>query len=237
MTKNLAIEDHKHCLKCFNGNRCQIKTNCPVIDCTNRQCPFKLHLCKLDEHLNEVCPFESIDCINKCNGCKLKIMRADMGLHLNCCVASVVRCSSFKLRNLENKNEKFDKLRWPCPIQAQLEQNQTLTDSFLALNKNENSNINDILLKQDYASIQLFAEKNPLMFHRLYGYLIGMDVSTDFSRSRFGFLRKILKNVKSKVFADIEAENCVILNDEIGCLMCQYRVRHLEMKRYFRILK
>ena len=57
-------------------------------------------------------------------------------------------------------------------------------------------------------------------------------MSADFSRGRFNFLRKILKNVKSKIFSDIEAENCVILNDEVGCLSCQYRIRHLEMKRF-----
>ena len=224
-------DDHTHCLNCFNVNKCKSKINCLIVDCINRQCPFKLHECKLDEHLNEVCLYQSIDCLNKCNGCKLTIKRGDMGLHLNSCVASVIRCSSFKLRNLVNKNEKFDKLKWPCPIQTQLEQNRTLSESFLALNENKKVNINDVLLKQDYISIRQFADENPLRFHRLYGYLIGLDLS-DFSRGRFGFLRKILKNVKSKIFSDIEAENCVILNDEVGCLMCQYRVRHLEMKRY-----
>lgn len=228
----MTQDAHPHCSKCFNPNNCNQKNDCKIIDCINRQCVMKFHECKLEDHLNGVCMYQFIDCVNKCNGCKLKIKRTDMSHHLNCCVASVIRCSSFKLRNLWNKKEKFDKLKWPCPIEQQLERNQSLTNSFSALNEPKKVNINDIILKQDYESVNKFAAENPLIFHRLYGYLIGLDVSSDFSRGRFSFLRRMLKNVKSRIFSDIETENCVILNNEEGCLACRYRIRHMEMKRF-----
>ncbi len=229
MNNNELNSHNQHCLTCYKTTECNYK-NCKIIECLNRQCKFKFHECKLDEHLNEVCMYQFIDCNNKSNGCKLQIKRGDMGNHLNCCVASVIRCSSFRLRNLCNRNEKYNQLKWPCPIAEQLEYNTQTINSIS--DKTQIVNINDVLLKQDYKNVVKFAADFPLMFHRLYGYLIGLDVSADFSRGRFNFLRKILKNVKSKIFSDIEAENCVILNDEVGCLSCQYRIRHLEMKRF-----
>lgn len=223
-------QNHVHCSKCYKVAECNSVTDCKIVTCSNRQCGARMHECKLDEHLNEICWYQFTECINKCNGCKLKIKRIDMSQHLKCCCASVIRCSSFRLRNLWNKNEKFQKLKWPCPIQLEYERNsKSIVDS---TNVSKPQNMSDILLKQDYESIRKLAADSPLIFHRLYGYLIGLDVSSDFSRGRFSFLRKILKNVKSKIFPDIEAENCVILNDETGCLACQYRIRHLERKRF-----
>ena len=122
MNNNELNSQHQHCLTCYKTTECNYK-DCKIIECLNRQCKFKFHECKLDEHLNEVCLYQFIDCNNKSNGCKLQIKRSDMGNHLNCCVASVIRCSSFRLRNLCNKNEKYNQLKWPCPIGEQLEYN------------------------------------------------------------------------------------------------------------------
>ena len=48
-------------------------------------------------------------------------------------------------------------------------------------------------------------------------------------------MRHLLKNVKSKVFKDIETENCIVWNDEEGCAACQSHIRRLESERYAKL--
>ena len=184
--------EHKHCSDCINL-KCTLG-NCPVIPCVN-SCQFMFHECKLKEHLTETCPNEYVDCINKCNGCKLLIKRSDLGNHLKFCIASVMKCGSYRVRRIVNKEEKFNKLKWPCPIFSELTDLAKLECSNLS-----KDNINEILLKQDYANVKRFSKENPLRFSRLYGYLIGLDVGKDLADGRFSFLSRLLKNVKSSIF-------------------------------------
>lgn len=105
-----------HCRNCVNVGRCEKSTSgrevdssvttlkpCPVIACPNN-CAFRLHQCKLDEHLSATCPNETIECINRPNGCKFALKRADLAQHLLRCPANVVRCSSFSIRLIKNKS-------------------------------------------------------------------------------------------------------------------------------------
>ena len=62
--------------------------------------------------------------------------------------------------------------------------------------------------------------------------MIGLDVGKDYSKGRFSFMRILLKNVKSRIFKDIEAENCIVYNDEDGCSACRNRVRNMEENRF-----
>ena len=88
------------------------------------------------------------------------------------------------------------------------------------------------MLDQDYESLRKFAREKPLRFSRLYGYIIGLDFGDDYSYGNFGFLSRLLKKVKSKIFKDIECENCVIFNNEEGCLACRHRIKNLEESRF-----
>lgn len=92
--------------------------------------------------------------------------------------------------------------------------------------------MNTMLLKHDLNDLEAFSLQQPLKFHRMYGYLIGLDVSKDYGHSRFSFMRNLLVNVKSKVFRDIQSENCIAFNDDVGCLACQTRTRNLERARF-----
>ncbi len=222
-----------HCSKCFKLNECAQSHACRLVQCENN-CGRVFHACKASEHLLEMCSQSLVNCLNQTNGCKLKIKRCDMSKHLMTCVACVVRCSSFRVRKIANKNEKSNHLKWPDPIWNEklniLNNNHHSFASSLA-NPNdcaqfsaEMKNINEILLEQDIASLREFAEKQPLKFHRMYGYLIGLKIFKDYSQSKFSFMKYLLKNVKSKVFRDIETENCIVWNDEDGCAACQSRV-------------
>ena len=60
----------------------------------------------------------------------------------------------------------------------------------------------------------------------------------DFSlQKNFSFLKSLLKNVKSKVFADIQTENCIVFNTEVGCFACRARIKKCEEDRFDTIKK
>ena len=121
---SLENSDHNHCSKCVTPSSCSAlatPNSCPVIVCAN-SCVFRYHMCKEREHLENTCPNQYVDCINKCNGCRLSIKRRDLGEHLKHCPASIIHCSSYRVRRLWNGEEKLNKLKWPCPIQTEAKQ-------------------------------------------------------------------------------------------------------------------
>lgn len=121
-TKNdLIVDNHdsggdggnhhtSHCLRCVNLSACERTGThaqpCPVVWCPNK-CDFRMHRCKLDEHVSETCANATIDCVNRSNGCKFELRRADLALHLLRCPANVVRCSSFSTRLIKNKSNQY----------------------------------------------------------------------------------------------------------------------------------
>ena len=220
-----------HCKHCYNVRTCESKNECPLVYCENK-CGQIYHACKSSEHLSETCANSFVDCINKTNGCKLKIKRALLGMHLTNCVASVIRCSSFTLRKVFNKS-KTVKFKWPDPVTVEKEE---LEKSYICKLTDRSLHLSEILLENDYEALKEFSAKNPLLFQRMYGYLIGLKLES-FSRknNKFGFLRYLLKNVKSKILKDIEAENCIVFNDYEGCAACQTRVRNMEMTRFSKL--
>lgn len=242
-----TLDEHHaiHCRHCFNSRQCQFNIYCPLVFCPNK-CGQVYHECKRDEHLEETCAEAFVDCANKENGCKLKIKRKLLGAHLYSCVASVIRCGSYTMRRVYNKHTST--LKWPDPIQIQADQIKSESSKkfdpiyicdyinlmFICFSCEQvKSNLNDQLIENDYESLSQFASNNPLMFQRMYGYLIGLKLES-FSRKneKFGFLRYLLKNVKSKIFKDLEAENCIVYNDYEGCAACQVRIRNMEIERF-----
>jgi hypothetical protein len=232
---------HKtHCSFCIDLIKCKNnKQNdkCKLISCTNN-CGAFMHECKLSEHLAETCSNAIVDCINKVNGCKLKFKREDIGKHIKYCVASVIRCHSLRMRRLANINDKQLRLKWPDPIE---EERRKLIEKMKSDDENTSSRtnckkfLNQLILEQDYYNLRKFAIEAPLKFHRMYGYLIGLKETKDYSQSRFSFMKQLLKNVKSKIFKDIETENCILFNDELGCSACQIKIKKLEADRFLEL--
>ncbi|CAF0966530.1 unnamed protein product [Brachionus calyciflorus] len=212
----------EHCSNCYNS-LCTHEL-CPIVECTLK-CGFKLHECKLAEHLSEMCYFREIQCINETNGCRIRVKKIDLIRHLEKCPANVVQCTSFRMRKISNKYEKYKNFKFPDPIRVEMSSNDKL------------KNLNDILLDQDYESLKKFCAENPLKFQRTYGYLIGLKLNPSSSEFRLSFLNLLLKTVKSRIFKDIEAENCIVFNDDIGCIACQTRIKYLEISRFEKLKK
>lgn len=226
----LDNEHENHCKICFNINKCTSDDKCKIIPCP-LECGHLFHKCKLVEHLDHTCYNNEIDCINKSIGCRTRIRRKDLSNHLSKCCANVIQCSAFRMRKILNKNKKFANLKYPDPIYAQKEKLINLNS------ENKDNNLNEILLKQDYEYLAAFCSKNPLKFQRMYGHLIGLKLDPGSKDYKFSFIKYLLKTVKSRIFKDIEAENCIVFNDDIGCIACQTRIRHLETARFERLRK
>lgn len=199
-----------HCLKCVDLNACEQhdthRNPCPVVWCPN-QCHFRLHRCKLDEHLNETCPNETINCINRTNGCKFRLKRADLTYHLMRCPANVVRCSSFSTRLIKKKlsnQSAQNSLKWLDPIK---EQKFQLVKQFKTHDNEQKQTkqrrLNQVLLDLDHENLKEFARQYPLKFQRMYGYVCGLkleNLTNSAQQNKFMFMRYLLKNVKSRIF-------------------------------------
>lgn len=210
-----------HCDHCFSPTECG-SDKCHVISCPLK-CGFRLHECKLSEHLAETCPQADVACVNESNGCRERTKRCHMSQHLSRCCANVVHCSSFRMRKIANRKEKSAPFKHPDPIRCE--------------HRSDLTNLNDILLKQDYEKLRQFSEQCALKFQRMYGYLIGLKLNPNSSEFRLSFLNLLLKTVKSRVFSDIEAENCIVFNDDLGCSACQTRIKYMEMDRFQQLKK
>ncbi|KAK4471480.1 hypothetical protein MN116_004905 [Schistosoma mekongi] len=80
-----------HCLRCLI-----LKCNaveCLVTDCPNG-CGMRMHSCKVDDHVDQICPKTIVPCINKEVGCPHLVYRNDRSFHLLNCPASVVSCNA-----------------------------------------------------------------------------------------------------------------------------------------------
>jgi len=200
-----------------------------------------------------------VPCLNQTNGCRLSLIRAHLGAHLTHCPASVIECNSFKVRRLNSRTEKNSHLKHPCPIELEKKQLEIINKEISKDLLDNCQDINKVLLDQDYASLEQFSREKPLRFSRLYGYLIGLDVGKDLSlQTNFSFLSRLLRNVKSQIFKgnsyeyfvnflgfhlsfkiifilDIQIENCIVFNTEVGCFACRARIRRCEEERFDRL--
>jgi hypothetical protein len=230
----IKIDIHEtHCRNCIKINECNFSLNCKLIYCPNN-CDFQLHECKLDEHINEICCNSFVNCINYSNGCKSIIKRSLLGKHLTECSASVVQCGSYRIRSITNNNKKQTDSKkdsnWPDPIY--MDRLSNLGDKNININESKYENINDSFLNLDYNYLTEFSNKYPLKFYRIYSHFLNHVDTKDYTKSKFYFFKHLLVNVKSKIFKDIETENCVIYNDEEGCFTCQTRIKSLERDRF-----
>jgi hypothetical protein len=191
----MSASDHEHCSFCFVPSACSQRLPCPLVACPNL-CAATFHACKTHDHVHLICPNQPVPCINATNGCRLRLRRALLGAHLAHCPASVLECTSFKVRRLLNRHDKHHKLKHPCPVELERQQLASRSAPPAAC-----EDINKVLLDQDYTSLAEFARDKPLRFSRLYGYLVGLDVGKDFSlQTNFAFLSRLLRPVKSQVF-------------------------------------
>ncbi|KAF7258603.1 hypothetical protein EG68_03854 [Paragonimus skrjabini miyazakii] len=81
-----------HCTTCFKNVCVQSDGQCSFVDCPNT-CGMKMHLCKLNDHADYICPVAVVSCLNKGNGCVAMVVRRKMAEHLHVCPANVVYCS------------------------------------------------------------------------------------------------------------------------------------------------
>jgi len=89
----MALDDHTFCnYLSLRSIQLSKVTCCPITHCPNVSCPFSIHKCKLEDHLQYVCLYQRINCVNAEYGCSSKVIRRDMTFHLKRCPASVVRC-------------------------------------------------------------------------------------------------------------------------------------------------
>ncbi|XP_055337883.1 F-box only protein 30-like [Paramacrobiotus metropolitanus] len=64
---------------------------CPVVICA--RCDLRMHRCKLEEHVENLCAEAVVPCINAGNGCDMNMKRKVLGKHLEECPASIIFCS------------------------------------------------------------------------------------------------------------------------------------------------
>ncbi|VDK43563.1 unnamed protein product [Taenia asiatica] len=83
---------------CYNHCRNCILTNCPSQECRVVKCPLncgcQMHACKLEDHVNNICPLAEVPCISASFGCPRKMQRQFLGHHLFNCPASIVHCTA-----------------------------------------------------------------------------------------------------------------------------------------------
>ncbi|VDM26864.1 unnamed protein product [Hydatigera taeniaeformis] len=91
---SVTLEDtycYKHCRNC-------IFANCPSQECHVLKCPLncghKMHACKAEEHISNVCPLAEVPCISASFGCPRRMRRQFLGHHLLKCPASIVHCTA-----------------------------------------------------------------------------------------------------------------------------------------------
>ncbi|KAJ6641596.1 F-box only protein 40 [Pseudolycoriella hygida] len=94
------MHSHSHCDNCFKINCAH--ASCEVIQCRSG-CEHRMHECKLQDHLDVLCPRVRVPCINSEFGCNFVMFRKDLRAHLERCAASVVTCRNlgcFMKKNL-----------------------------------------------------------------------------------------------------------------------------------------
>lgn len=84
---------HSHCDNCFNLNCDHV--SCKLIDCQQSGCEYRMHECKLNDHLDSICSRVRVPCINSGFGCNLVLLRKDIRSHLEKCPASIVSCELY----------------------------------------------------------------------------------------------------------------------------------------------
>ncbi|KHJ98288.1 TRAF-type zinc finger [Oesophagostomum dentatum] len=105
-----------HCISChlekcdFQG----IVVRCP-------QCSALLHECKIEDHINEICPKTMVPCINASFGCDRLVRRDKRSRHLERCCASVVVCGREWARYALSPMSKLQMKNWGKRIEAEPE--------------------------------------------------------------------------------------------------------------------
>ena len=130
---------HEHCDRCVLAT-CSSANGCSMEPCP--RCGVCLHSCKLDEHLEHICPEAVIPCINSSSGCKKTLRRKQLSRHFSHCPASIIQCKYF-----------YNRTRLPTLGTCDADIDPTLPDAKFLLDDldflcNENSLDSDLGEKQ-----------------------------------------------------------------------------------------
>ncbi|VDK43420.1 unnamed protein product [Cylicostephanus goldi] len=107
-----------HCISCHVENCDMERTvKCFVLRCP--QCAARMHECKIEEHLNEICPKAIVPCINASFGCDRMVRRDKKSRHLERCCASVVVCGREWARYALSPMSKLQLKNWGKKIEAE----------------------------------------------------------------------------------------------------------------------
>ncbi|CAH8522535.1 unnamed protein product [Heterobilharzia americana] len=87
---------------------------CYVTDCPNG-CGMRMHSCKIEDHVDQICPETIVPCINKEVGCPHLLFRKERSFHLLTCPASVVTCNA-RCPWLFSQSQKKDKSIVACTV-------------------------------------------------------------------------------------------------------------------------
>lgn len=194
----------KHCLNCNNTRTCKASNQCKLVECPNKLCKMRMHKCKLEDHLNEICYYRVINCINKLNGCMVKLERYKLTNHLIKCPANVIECCQARNRIVTSK----------------------VTPT---IHTHKLQSLNKILLNEDYEALTQYSNENRLKFNCYYHYLLKPNIDRNLDE-----LKNKLNKVNSKIFKDIHLDYCVeyLHTDDNSCSLCKLILRELEIYRY-----
>jgi len=95
---------HEHCWSCVK-TVCVESSSCPVESCVNG-CGASLHGCKMNEHVENICPEAKVKCTNAFYGCSHLLLRKNLNRHIEHCPASILHCSfSYRRETLKKMEE------------------------------------------------------------------------------------------------------------------------------------
>lgn len=93
-------QQHWHCINCYKVECMTDDVCCEMTRC--RKCGANMHLCKLEDHMNEVCLRVSFGASNskklfqgsvKCPLCQIDVVRDHMSIHLRKCNSFTINCN------------------------------------------------------------------------------------------------------------------------------------------------
>ncbi|CAI5454497.1 unnamed protein product [Caenorhabditis angaria] len=95
---------HTHCSYCINSS-CENEI-CIIEKC--QFCHIRLHHCKIEEHVAEICRKVTVKCLNNQFGCDKLLCRDKMSCHLEICPASIVVCTRDRSRRCCIQSSKLE---------------------------------------------------------------------------------------------------------------------------------
>ncbi len=84
---------HTHCDGCFSSN-CNSNEGCSIVYCPD--CDSDAHSCKINDHIDHICPESIVTCVNHQYGCQAEIKRKELPQHMSKCSVMLDEITSSK---------------------------------------------------------------------------------------------------------------------------------------------